>query len=147
VAKPNRLAVLSFTMFGWLAIAGTFWKAFVVECLWNWFATEPLHVSPLSYLQAVGICMLIYLFKSHVGDTDEKNEERWKKLMVYVDASVPGENRQELRFALKKQGIKTDQDEDIEPFVAITIEVLKALGDPVRATIILGIAFGIHTIM
>jgi hypothetical protein len=91
--------------------------------------------------------MLIYLFKSHVGDTDEKNEERWKKLMVYVDASVPGENRQELRFALKKQGIKTDQDEDIEPFVAITIEVLKALGDPVRATIILGIAFGIHTIM
>ncbi len=142
VAKAKLGAVVSFGAVSIMIVVGTMlWKAFVVECLWSWFVTDAFHASSISYSQALGICLLAYLFTKHRDEDREENEERWKKLMIYAEAGVPGENRQELRFALKKADLDPEKK---EPYVEMTVAVIKLLGEPIGVTMVLILGLLVH---
>ena len=85
------------------AILGGIFRAFVLMNLWNWFVTEVFNVSQISFLQVLGISLVISLFSSNSEKFTEE-ERRWAVLMTTLQRCVPEEQREALKEELKDLG-------------------------------------------
>ena len=128
--KPMVAGVFAFCLI-WL---GGLWTAFVVQNLWNWFLASAIHASELSYFEALGILLLVYLLKKQSRDRLE-DEVRWNKVMAAVDVCVPPHRAEELKLALAKQETPG------------WLMVLNIASEPLGATIVLGIGWVVHTFL
>jgi hypothetical protein len=115
-------------------LAGQFYTAFVVQNLWNWFVAEAVHGTEISYWRTLGFMILIYVLR-HYGSLELEREERWKQLLMMVEACVPPENKQEVRFANQK--LKSQN----------SINNTTSIGEAAIGTIALGLGWVIHTFL
>lgn len=83
-----------------VAVLSGIFRAFVLMNLWNWFVTTVFHLSDISFLQVLGISLVISLF-SYDSDRFVQEDKRWNVLMATLDHCVPDENKEILREELK----------------------------------------------
>src|SRR2546425_585128 len=80
-------------------LVGVF-RAFVLMNLWNWFVTTVFHVSEISFLQVLGLSLVIQLF---AGDSDHFGEKfQWDILMRTLEHCVPDDKKQALKEELQE---------------------------------------------
>jgi len=92
------------------------YTAFVAECLWNWFAVPALHLSEISFLQMLGILLLIQVL---IGQSSEDQDKRWEWLASVVGLCAPDEKRQ----ALEEMTEKTLRVDFVEGFFLVFAKV------------------------
>jgi hypothetical protein len=68
------------------------YTTFVLENLWNWFATDALHLPAVSFWVMYGLVLIIGMFSSSGSDFEQ--EHRFKVLATVLDACVPEEKRE-----------------------------------------------------
>ena len=64
----------------------SFYTAFVLMNLWNWFGAPALNVGPISYWQMVGLNWLVAALLER--DTFQE-DKRWERAMQMMQASLP----------------------------------------------------------
>jgi len=76
------------------------YTTFVIQHLWNWFATSAFHVSEISFWAMYGLVLLVSLFTEwqKVGD-----EPRWKTAYIILEACIPDAKKEEVETQLKQQ--------------------------------------------
>jgi hypothetical protein len=79
-------------------LVGVF-RAFVLMNLWNWFVTAVFHVSEISFLQVLGLSLVIQVF---TGDRISGEKVQWDLLMRTLEHCVPEERREALKEELKE---------------------------------------------
>src|SRR3989442_6521097 len=83
-----------------IALLGGVFSAFVLMNLWNWFVTTVFHVSEISFLQVLGLSLVIQLF---TGDHNQFGEKfKWDILMRMLEHCVPDDKKQALKEELKE---------------------------------------------
>ena len=107
------------------------YTTFVLTILWNWFATVALHTSEISFWMMYGLVLIVGLFQK----ADDTNEERWKGLLIMVNACVP-ENRRD------------DIKEELEGLVpaAWSGVAFAFIGKIIGNSLALGVGFAIHVL-
>jgi len=68
------------------------YTTFVLMRLWNWFATEALHLPEISFWVMYGLVLIIGMFTPGFGDTGQ--EYSFKAIATAVDACVPDHKRE-----------------------------------------------------
>lgn len=76
------------------------YTTFVIQELWNWFATSALHVPEISFWVMYGLVLVISLFTLGQSGTDEP---RWKAMGIALDACIPDAKREEVDAQVKEQ--------------------------------------------
>ena len=109
-----------------------FYMAFVVEKLWNWFLAAAFRGPDVSYWQALGLMIIIYLLKDNT--VDEK--ANWIRLFVIVEACVPDEHLHSVWETVEESGTRPW-------YVLVEPQVEKA----VHSTCFLGVGWAIHTFL
>jgi hypothetical protein len=77
------------------------YTTFVLKNLWNWFATEALHLPEISFWVMYGLVLIIGMFTSNAGDIEQ--EYRSKALVTCLDACVPEDKKEWVREQLDNQ--------------------------------------------
>lgn len=109
------------------------YTTFVIQNLWNWFATSAFHVSEISFWVMYGLVLLIGLFTDNEGQNLAENQ-RWKGVLIAMDACIPDGKREE---------IKAELDEQAQ--VGIWVEAgLHCFGKVVGTTFVLVLGFVVH---
>jgi len=85
------------------SILGAIFRAFVLMNLWNWFVTTAFHISEISFLQTLGISLVISTFSSD-AEKFTRDEKRWEVLMTTLEHCVPEDKKAELKEELKHYG-------------------------------------------
>ena len=104
----------------------------VLQKLWNWFATEALHVPEISFWLMYGVVLIIELFTADRSD----NSHEFKTLTTLLDACVPDDKREEVR----------EQLDDM--YSAIWVEAgSKVFGKILSVTWVFVIGWAVHTFL
>ena len=78
-------------LLGWVVgSAASLYTAFVLQNLWNWFATPALHLSQISFWIMYGFVLIIGIF----ADDKQEEQHRFKVLATMIDHCVPSEKRE-----------------------------------------------------
>jgi hypothetical protein len=112
-------------------IVGPFYKAFVIQSLWNWFLASAIHADEISYPQAFGITMLFFLFSNHVSDKVEEGK-RTELMQAYIAAMVPPGPK----YTIDSERKKLEE--------SVWYSKLDSFGDIATSTFVLVVGFGIH---
>jgi hypothetical protein len=84
-----------FGLFSLIGVVVGLYTTFVVENLWNWFATSALHVRAIPFWGMYGLILLIGALMGN-QEQEFSDRERWKLTMVVLDACVPDAKRKEV---------------------------------------------------
>jgi hypothetical protein len=103
-----------------------------VQNLWNWFVAEVLRAANMSYPQAFGVMLVVFILTNRQTPTTE-DDERWKKLMAYAEAAVPDAKQNDLVLPKKRSDI-------LSTYLMESAELFVDTGA-------LLIGFGIHTFL
>jgi hypothetical protein len=107
------------------------YTTFVIQHLWNWFATSALHVPEISFWVMYGLVLLISLFTEGQNLADEP---RWKAMGIALEACIPDAKKEEIEAQVKEQ---------IE--VRIWIDAgYHVFGKVVGTTFVLVLGFAVH---
>jgi hypothetical protein len=68
------------------------YRTFVLQNLWNWFATKALNAKPLVYWETYGLNMVVSLLFSRRA-ADEAQESRWTLAFTALAALLPDERK------------------------------------------------------
>jgi hypothetical protein len=79
------------------------YTAFVLKNLWNWFATEALHLPEISFWVMYGLVLIIGMFRANYDDGDIEQKNTFKAMAIAVDACVPEDRREWAREQLEDQ--------------------------------------------
>jgi hypothetical protein len=122
MAAPMWALALSF-----LVLAYT---PFVLMNLWDWFVTDAIHANAISYWQALGFILIIYVVRLWLAGEAEEN---WQRAFLFLERSVPDLRRDSVMDAAKekdrKRGVGTE------------------LGKLAGHTFLLVIGWGIHAFL
>ena len=77
------------------------YSTFVLMNLWNWFATEALHLPEISFWVMYGLVLIVGMLTWKPDD--KANEYSLKGLTICVDACVPEDQKQSVSEQLKDQ--------------------------------------------
>lgn len=77
------------------------YTTFVLKNLWNWFATEALHLPEISFWVMFGLVLIIGMFTSNFGHIEQ--EYGFKSIGTALDACVPEDKRDWVREQLEDQ--------------------------------------------
>src|SRR5437588_12172326 len=80
-------------------LVGGLYTTFVLTILWNWFATPTFHTSEMSFWVMLGLLLLVRLFKDDYYE-GARDQTRWEKLLLTVQASVPVEKMDDVKAEL-----------------------------------------------
>ena len=78
------------------------YTTFVLQNLWNWFATTAFHVPAISFWPMYGLTLLISAISDGAKNTFA-DEQRWKNFAMALDACIPDAQRQNVQDALQEQ--------------------------------------------
>ncbi len=124
------------TMWLWfLMLVTPCYAAFVVQALWNWFVIDALHAATVSYAQALGFIVLLYVVRdrTHVTNMEERH---FSQLYVMTRACIPSYERQ----VIMKEVSDVATDGWLWP-------LLDFLGKITVCTCALAAGWGIHTFL
>jgi hypothetical protein len=93
----RRTLILVFVVWPLISLYTTF----VLQQLWNWFATEALHLPKISYWVMYGLVLIIVTFTSNPGDV--QREYTFKAIGIALDACVPIDQKEWVREQLEDQ--------------------------------------------
>jgi hypothetical protein len=68
------------------------YTAFVVMCMWNWFAAPALNLSEITYLNMLGLIWLMSLLS---GNNQKADDFKWKTLFTTIEFCIPDDKREE----------------------------------------------------
>jgi hypothetical protein len=102
-----------------LGIVVGLYATFVLQMLWNWFATQAFHVESIGYWNMCGLLLIASLVKARNKDTGEILFEI--KVTTMLEAYLPEEKRAETMRQL-------EEGEIAEMFRPTAIDGMKALG-------------------
>ena len=94
----NAKKILGFFGIGQLV---RLYTAFVVQCLWNWFAVRALNVPEVPYWTVFGLLILLDLVQREQPDVSESPQ--WRSQLVMLEACVPDDKRPSVVAAIKAQ--------------------------------------------
>lgn len=111
------------------------YTTFVIQNLWNWFATSALHVSGISFWGMYGLVLLVGLF-TDTYSKDFIEEWRWKFMSTVLEACVPDH---------KKEAIEEQQKQQME---GIWMDAgLHVFGRLAANTFVFGLGFAVHAFL
>lgn len=110
------------------------YTTFVLENLWNWFATQALHLPVISFWIMYGLVLIISMFKENFSDIDQ--EISFKGFGILLDACVPEHLKESVSAKL----------EDLQEGIWGEI-VLKVFAKIFSATCTLVIGWAVHTFL
>jgi hypothetical protein len=117
-----------------VAIVSGFYRAFVLQNLWNWFVVGALNASPIGYWQMYGINMLAQIVMERFDSWQD--EERWTRTLAMLYMCVPEVKRNEADEYLKEQ----NEGEWMGTG-------MKVFGSLAGNTVTLGFGWLIHTVL
>jgi hypothetical protein len=82
-----------------VALLVSFYEAFVLQQLWNWFVVPTFHLDPSGYPTMLGIRLIVFLFQTN---DDGALNRKFQKLDLVVRACVPEEKQEALETAMKE---------------------------------------------
>jgi hypothetical protein len=113
-----------------LSMAQPLYTAFVMRELWNWFVSEALHASPISYGQAFGLYMLVKLVM-HRDDLKCLLDRRWEQLVPLLALCAPQDRSIEFETAVNgnkhegaAMGLAVEYGDDISETVKATLALV-----------------------
>jgi hypothetical protein len=80
--------------------AGLF-EALVLKCLWNWFATEALHLPKISFWAMYGFILVFGVLTAK--GTGREQERKFRALTTSMEACVPESKKEWVRKQLDEQ--------------------------------------------
>ncbi|MGA2235331.1 MAG: hypothetical protein ABSG23_07650 [Terriglobales bacterium] len=107
------------------------YTTFVIQNLWNWFATSALHVPEISFWVMYGLTLLISLFTAWQNGADEP---RWKAMGIALEACIPDAKKEEVEAQVKEQL-------EVRIWVDMGYQVF---GKVVGTTFVLALGFVVH---
>ncbi len=110
------------------------YTTFVIQNLWNWYATSALHVAEVPFWGMYGLVLLIGLFRGK--NPDVIAEKRWKDTIIALDACIPDVKRQAVNKQIEEltQGFLLEQGMHV-------FEVL------IGNTFVLVLGYGVHVFL
>jgi hypothetical protein len=110
------------------------YTTFVLKNLWNWFATEALHLPEIPFWVMFGLVLMIGMFTAKPEDIEQKYT--FKAFGAALDACVPSDQKDWVReqFEEQQQGIWVE--------IAL-MPIIRILG----ATFTLGVGWAVHTFL
>jgi hypothetical protein len=126
------MSIKKFVEFWIVGSVISLYTTFVIQSLWNWFATSALHVSGISFWGMYGLVLLIGLFANKYGQ-NLGEEQRWKDMLTALDACIPDDKREVVKEQLEelKEGIRVEAG-------------TTAFGTLVGNTFVLALGFVVH---
>ena len=106
-------------------------KPFVVMNLWNWFVSSVIHAAEISYWQALGFLMLVYVIQLR-GDVS--TDENWERLFMVLEVLLPAHADGKVT-----QAIRDGKGDNWKG------ELVRAFGRLVVYALILVFGWGLHT--
>jgi len=110
----------------------TFYTAFALTMLWDWFVTKAFRVEEIGYWNMLGLVFIINILSQWTFEMT--NAVMWGKAMKMLAACIPEENRAETLRTIEKD----TPSEDMQTLIADGIKVL-------GITIYLGLGWAVHT--
>jgi hypothetical protein len=110
------------------------YMTFVLKNLWNWFATEALHLPEIPFWVMFGLVLMIGMFTAKLDDIEQKYT--FKAFGTALDACVPSDQKEWVREQLEGQQESIWGDIAMMPFTRI-------LG----ATFTLVVGWAVHTFL
>jgi hypothetical protein len=104
----------------WVAIlsfATQFYAPLVLMNFWNWFIADVIHAGNVSYWQAVGLLMFVYVVKFSFT---VESRERFLKVLKLLEASVPAKD--------DKSDWKSDLGTELGKIFAYTLALVLGWG-------------------
>ena len=98
----ERTKMKKFMLFWLIGSVVGLYTTFVIESLWNWFATSALHVSEISFWVTYGLVLLIGLFTDNQGQNFAE-DQRWKVMLITLDACIPDAKRDDVKAQMEEQ--------------------------------------------
>jgi len=108
------------------------YTAFVAMCLWNWFAVRALNINSISFLEMIGIVLLVSLFTDGIN----KDHGNWKILFSVLEWCVPDQNREMVAEVMQEQKEQMWTD-----------ALIMSLGNIGGITITLILGYGLHLLI
>ena len=121
-----------FMLFWIIGSVVSLYTTFVIQNLWNWFATVALHVSEIPFWVMFGLVLLIGLFTDIPGNFEE--QQRFEALSIVLWACVPESKRQEAEAELKEHV-------EVRMWLKAGTHIF---GKVVGTTFVLGVGFVVH---
>jgi hypothetical protein len=118
-----------------LLLAVNLYMTFVLQTMWNWFATPALHVESISYWNMYGLVLIVLMFSAR--NKDSADADHWHRTLTLLEACIPDDKR--------AQTIRQLEEGTVSKLLlsGVITEGSKALG----ATVSLVVGFGIHTLL
>jgi hypothetical protein len=118
----------------WVArVVLSLYITFVLQMLWNWFATQAFHIENIGYWNMFGLLLIPTLVKTKNSDTGETH--LLTRVMTMVEASLPEDKREETMRQL-------EEGEIAKLFRPTSVDAMKALG----GTFFFVVGFVVHTL-
>ncbi len=115
-----------------IGVVLSLYTAFVLQLLWNWFATQAFHVESIGYWNMCGLLLIVAVVRTKISDRAET--PLWVRAMTMLEACLPEEKRAETMR-------QVDEGEMARFFRPTAINSREALG----ITFLLVVGFVIHT--
>jgi len=116
-----------------LAYLSFFVTPFVVMSLWNWFVSPAIHGGEISYVQAIGFLVLLYVTRIQIYTSADEN---WGRLFTVLEAILPEHASGKAREAIK-EGKGSDWKGDLG----------RTIGKLIAYALILALGWGLHTFL
>ena len=140
MAKKMVLALLIGSIFG--SIIGLY-TTFVIQNLWNWFATSAFHVSEISFWRMYGFVLLVSLFTTQPPH-EVSDDPQWKMMWIVLEACVPDDKRAMLKDQIDDHIQNLERNFWVE---AILKGFPMALSTVLANTFALVIGWAVHTFL
>lgn len=95
--KIQMRKIVVFYLIG--AVVGLY-TTFVLQNLWNWFATEAFRLPQISFWLTYGVVLIIGMFAE---DNNIEERQQFKALAIILDACVPEEKRESVNEELDSE--------------------------------------------
>jgi hypothetical protein len=116
------------------------YTTFLIENLWNWFATSAFHVPEMSFWGMYGLVLLVGLFTTEVPRS-VYDDPQWKGMLIILEACVPDDKREMVTDELK------DQIENTMWTDVVVQSFSTSVGKLVGNTFVLVLGWAVHTFL
>ena len=127
-----------FMLFWIIGSVASLYATFVIQNLWNWFATSAFHVPAMSFWVTYGLVLLIGLFTNTAQEGPALEDDlREKRMDIVLAALIPDARREEVKAQLEEQ-----------TQTGIWMEAgLHVFGKLVGTTFVLALGFVVHAFL
>jgi hypothetical protein len=110
------------------------YRTFVLQNLWNWFATEALHLPVISFWVMYGLVLIIGILTADYSD--KQQEHAFKTFGILLDACVPDDKKEWVR----------EQLDDVQENIWVDVGFM-VFGGILDVTVALVLGWAVHAFL